>query len=43
MRWRYLFIGIASFQQRYVARIGNMLSGLKGMGRWADIPTAVMD
>ena len=40
MRRRYLFIGIASFQKRYVARIGNMGSGLKGMNGWADIPTA---
>jgi hypothetical protein len=40
MRRRYLFTGIASFQQRYLARIGNMMSGLKGMNGWADIPTA---
>ena len=40
MRRRYLFIGIASFRKRYLARIGNMVSGLKGMSGWADIPTA---
>jgi hypothetical protein len=39
MRRRYLFIGIASFQKRYVARIGNMMSGLKGIIGSADIPT----
>jgi hypothetical protein len=39
MRRRYLFIGIASFQQRYLARIGSLGSGLKGMKGSADIPT----
>jgi hypothetical protein len=39
MRRRYLFIGIASFQKWYLARIGSLGSGLKGMEGSADIPT----